>query len=165
MTQDYKYLNFPSKLIRVALVTFMISGLSLPTKIVFASNLVNYSFMKLEQIQELIARQVNGWETANTDQIIADFAEDSLFIVPGTRYQGKKAIQQVVVSHFADYTNIKITVKRIIFDGRDGAVEWDWQEENKATGELIFAEDAIVFAVENGKIKYWREYIEPKSAS
>jgi hypothetical protein len=39
-------------------------------------------------IPELIQRQAQAWETADSDKIIADFAEDSVFIVPGSRFRG-----------------------------------------------------------------------------
>ncbi|MEC4891587.1 MAG: nuclear transport factor 2 family protein [Oscillatoria sp. PMC 1051.18] len=164
MSEDYKYLNFFAKLIRVTLVTLVIYGLILPTSIVFANNLATLPFLE-SNIHQLIARQVNGWETANADQIIADFAEDGLFIVPGSTSQGKQAIKQAVENYFANYTDTKITVKRIVFNGKVGAVEWDWQQKKKETGEISLAEDAIIFELENGKIQYWREYIDTKSAS
>jgi limonene-1,2-epoxide hydrolase len=41
-------------------------------------------------------------------------------------------------------------------------VEWDWRDQNRKTGKEGFAEDAIVFELANGKILYWREYIEKK---
>jgi limonene-1,2-epoxide hydrolase len=47
--------------------------------------------------------------------------------------------------------------------GNEGAVEWLWSEKNRKTGEESQAEDAIVFELEGGKIKYWREYIDKQS--
>ena len=56
--------------------------------------------------------------------------------------------------------------KRIIIDDYQGAVEWDWSEGQKKTGQQSEAEDAIIFEVQDdGKISYWREYIEKKSNS
>ncbi len=53
-----------------------------------------------------------------------------------------------------------MTIKRIVLSGDEGAVEWTWSETNKKTGKQSQAEDAIIFELEKGKIKYWREYID-----
>ncbi len=111
-------------------------------------------------IQQIVERQANAWETADSDKIIADFAEDSLFIVPGFTLKGKQQIKDSAESYFAEFTDTKITIKRIIGNESQGAVEWSWSEKNKKTGETSQAEDAIVFELESGKIKYWREYID-----
>jgi limonene-1,2-epoxide hydrolase len=57
-----------------------------------------------------------------------------------------------------------VTIKRIIAKGNEGAIEWEWSETNKKTGQTSRAEDAIVFELEHGKIKYWREYIDKQSS-
>ncbi|HBL62139.1 MAG TPA: nuclear transport factor 2 family protein [Cyanobacteria bacterium UBA8803] len=114
-------------------------------------------------IQEILERQANAWETANSDQIIADFAEDGLFIIPGATFRGKLQIKETAESYFAQFTGTKVTIKRIIAQGNEGAVEWSWSEKNKKTGEESQAEDAIIFELEGGQIKYWREYIDKQS--
>ena len=35
--------------------------------------------------------------------------------------------------------------------------------KTKKTGETSRAEDAIIFELEDGKIKYWREYIDKQA--
>lgn len=114
-------------------------------------------------IKQLVERQANAWENADSDKLIADFAEDSLFIVPDAIFRGKLQIKQVAEDYFAKFTDTKIKIKRIIFQGATGAIEWEWREKNQETGEISYAEDAIVFELEEGKIKYWREYIDKKS--
>ena len=63
-----------------------------------------------------------------------------------------------------DAIRASYSFKRTIVDGDKncGAVEWDWRDQNRKTGKEGFAEDAIVFELANGKILYWREYIEKK---
>lgn len=111
-------------------------------------------------IKQLVERQAKAWESADSDKIIADFAEDSLFIVPGSTFRGKQQIKESAESYFAEFTEIQITIKRIIANGNEGAIEWSWSDKNKKTGKTSQAEDAIVFELEEGKIKYWREYID-----
>ncbi len=51
----------------------------------------------------------------------------------------------------------------MIIEDNQGAVEWDWSDRNKKTGQQSEAEDAIIFELQDdGKIIYWREYIEKK---
>jgi len=114
-------------------------------------------------IPELIQRQAQAWETADSDKIIADFAEDSVFIVPGSRFRGKQQIQAAAEDYFAQVTETKITINTIIVQGNKGAVEWIWRQRNKETGELSKVEDAIIFELDQGKITYWREYMDNKS--
>lgn len=111
-------------------------------------------------IKQIVERQVYAWETADSDKIIADFAEDSLFIVPGSTFRGKQQIKEAAKQYFSEFTDTKVTIKRIIGNGNAGTVEWSWSDKNQTTGEESQAEDAIVFELEEGKIKYWREYID-----
>ena len=116
-------------------------------------------------IQQLVERQANAWETADSEKIIADFADDGLFVVPGSQFSGKEEIKAAAESYFAEFVDTTVTIKRIIVKGNEGAIEWTWNEKNKATGETSQAEDAIIFELEDGKIKYWREYIDKESRS
>ena len=112
------------------------------------------------KIKQMLERQIHAWESADSDRLIADFAEDSLFIVPGSTFRGKQQIKEVAKKYFSEFTDTKVTVKRIIVNGNEGTVEWTWSDKNKTTGKESQAEDAIVFELEEGKIKYWREYID-----
>ncbi len=120
------------------------------------------SFSDLEsidpKIKQIVERQIQAWETADSDKLIADFAEDSWFIVPGSTFRGKQQIKAAANQYFLEFTATKVIIKRIIVSGNEGTVEW--RDKNKATGEESLAEDAIVFELEQGKIKYWREYID-----
>lgn len=113
-----------------------------------------------QSVQQLVERQAKAWETADSDKIIADFAEDSLFIVPGSTFRGKQQIKEAAEQYFAEFADTKVTIKRIITNENEGAVEWSWSDRNKKTGEISQAEDAIIFELEAEKIKYWREYID-----
>ncbi len=112
------------------------------------------------QIQDLVQRQREAWLTGNIDHIIADFAEDCLFVVSASRLQGKQEVKQSAEDFFASHSVVSIEIHRLIENGNQGAVEWSWSEMNHKTGESSKAEDAIIFSVENGKINYWREYID-----
>ncbi len=112
-----------------------------------------------QRIKQIVERQAQAWEMANSEQIIADFSEDSLFIIPGNTFRGKRQIKEAAERYFSEFTETKVTIKRIIVNGNEAAVEWTWREKNKV-GEISQAEDVIIFELKDGKIKYWREYIE-----
>jgi uncharacterized protein (TIGR02246 family) len=117
--------------------------------------------MSVDQaIKQIVERQANAWATADSEKIIADFTDDSVFIVPGFSFRGKKQIKEMVENYFAGYMDVTVTIKRIIQSGNRVAVEWSWSDKNKKTGKKAYAEDAIVSELEGGKIKYWREYID-----
>jgi len=151
---------------------FSCTGSAVAANLHFCSNLSKGSIIAMlspdtnpieSRIPELIQRQAQAWETADSDKIIADFAEDSLFIVPGSRFRGKQQIKAAADDYFAQVTETQITINTIIVQGNKGAIEWIWLQRNKETGELSKAEDAIIFELDQGKITYWREYMDNKS--
>lgn len=131
--------------------------------------LIAFLFLSLGQmnseqaISAMVQRQASAWENADSSAIVRDFAEDAIFIAAGTKFEGKEAIKQASEDYFAQFSDTKVTIKRIIIDRVQGAVEWDWSDRNKKTGQNSQAEDAIIFELKDGKIVYWREYIEKKS--
>jgi uncharacterized protein (TIGR02246 family) len=115
-----------------------------------------------QQILDLVNRQAKAWENADAQAIAADFAEDAIFIAPGSEFNGKQQVQKAAQDYFKQFTDTQVRIKRIIIDGDRGAVEWAWSDRNRQTDKPSYAEDAIIFELENSKIVYWREYIEKK---
>jgi uncharacterized protein (TIGR02246 family) len=122
----------------------------------------------VSNIEALVTRQASAWERGDVGTIIRDFAPNAEFIAAGKTFPGVAAIQNAAENYFKQVRDTKVTMKRIIID-RDlasGAVEWDWSDRNRSSGQVFEAEDAIVFELrDDGKITYWREYIEKKSNS
>ena len=125
--------------------------------------LVSMSSSPTLSMHQLVKRQAQAWENADAETVVADFAEDALFIAPGYRFEGKQAIKRAAEDYFAHFTDTTITIKRIIAQGNEGAVEWLWSDVNRKTNQRTNADDAIVFELHNGKITYWREYIDKKT--
>ncbi|MGB3534853.1 MAG: nuclear transport factor 2 family protein [Microcoleaceae cyanobacterium] len=115
-------------------------------------------------LQALVERQATAWETGDVASIIRDFAPNAIFKAAGYTFEGIDAIEKTAEDYFKKFTDIKVTIKRIIIQENMGAVEWEYRDRNRETGEGSDAEDSIIFEVEdNGKIIYWREYIENKT--
>jgi uncharacterized protein (TIGR02246 family) len=116
--------------------------------------------MNSEQARALVERQARAWERADLAAIVADFAPDGVLISPGGRWQGYDALRQSAESFFAAATDVQVVVTRVLLDGDQGAAEWTWSETSRADGRRHTVEDAIIFALRDDQIVYWREYFD-----
>ena len=153
MKLKQKYRNFV--ILAIATGTFLLN-------IFVTSQTVAKAVSTKEEITQMVRRQARAWEEQNVMAIADDFAEDAIFIAAGFRFEGKQRIQQAARDYFNQFHNTSVEIERIIIDGNEGAVQWDWSDRNRQSGQEGFAEDAIIFELEDGKIVYWREYIEKK---
>jgi len=154
----YSYFNLTGSAVAANLYSY--SNLSEGNRLTMVSPDPQATQLK---ISDLIKRQARAWETADSDQIIADFAEDGVFIVPGSQFRGKQQIKAAVDDYFSQVAETQIRIDTIIVQENKGAVEWTWCQRNKETGQLSKTEDAIIFELDQGKIKSWREYMDNKS--
>jgi uncharacterized protein (TIGR02246 family) len=102
-----------------------------------------------------------AWIDRDADALAQLFTEDGILIVPGQRWQGRAKIRSEIAKFARDYTDVSITIHRIIIDRGKAAVEWHYEDTERATGKRNRSDDAIVIEVENGQISYWREYFDP----
>ena len=123
-----------------------------------------YFNLKNSMIQEIVVRQAKAWENADAETIVADFAENGIFVVSESTFSGREAIKAAVTEYFDQFQSTKVKIIQIIVEGDRGTVEWTWRDINKTTKEEAYAEDAIILELRDGKIVYWREYIDKKSA-
>ena len=126
-------------------------------------SVANSVTMNREEIGAMVRRQATAWENGDVSAIIADFAEDALFIAARKEFKGKKAIQKAAEDYFAQFGDVRVKIIRIIVEDNSGAVQWDWSDRNRQTEVASYAEDAIIFELKDNKIIYWREYIEKVS--
>ena len=126
---------------------------------------MNSQTISQKSMQALVARQAEAWETQDVATLISDFAPDAVFKAASFTFTGVEAIKKAAEDYFRDFTDTQVEIKRVIIEGNMGAVEWDWRDRNQKTGKPSAAEDAIIFELrDDGKIVYWREYIERKKA-
>ena len=128
---------------------------------IFTPRTMAQSLLPREQIEAIVTRQARAWENQDAKAIADDFADDAVFIAAGFKFVGKQKIEQAAKDYFRGVQSTTVTINNVIIEENKGAVEWDWRDLNKA-GKEGFAEDAIVFELAQGKIIYWREYIEKK---
>jgi uncharacterized protein (TIGR02246 family) len=113
-----------------------------------------------QDIRSTIELARKAWSDRDADALAELFTEDGTLIVPGQRWQGQTRIRSQIAKFARDYTDVSITIERIIIDGDRAAVEWHYEDTEKATGKRNRSDDAIVLEVQNGRISYWREYFD-----
>ncbi len=113
-----------------------------------------------QEIRAIVERAKNAWVARDADALAQLFTPDAQLIVPGQRWQGQAKIREEVAKFSRLYTDVQITIHRTIVDGNHAAVEWHYEDTEKATGKRSQADDAIVIEVKNGRISYWREYFD-----
>lgn len=112
------------------------------------------------EMRSLITQAKDAWIARDAAALTQLFTPNGQLIVPGQRWQGQAQIQAEVAKFARQYTDVKITIYRIIIDGERAAVEWHYEDTEIATGKRSESDDAIVIEVENGRISYWREYFD-----
>jgi uncharacterized protein (TIGR02246 family) len=113
--------------------------------------------------RSLIQQAADAWINGDADAFSALFLPEGEFMVPGNCWVGPEAIRQVAADFAAAYSDVKIEIRRILLDNHQAAVEWHWQENEKATGKHGSADDTIVIDFQDGRIRRWREYIDIQS--
>jgi uncharacterized protein (TIGR02246 family) len=116
--------------------------------------------MNSEEARVLVERQARAWERADLAAIVADFAPDGILISPRGRWRGHDALRRAAESVFAAVTDVRVVVTRTLLEGDQGAAEWTWSETNRADGGRHTVEDAIIFALCDDKLVFWREYLD-----
>ena len=64
------------------------------------------------------------------------------------------------IDYHKSFNNTKIYINKIIIDGNDLAVEWQFASTNIKTGNRTAISDAIIGKVRDGKIIIWKEYLD-----
>jgi uncharacterized protein (TIGR02246 family) len=117
--------------------------------------------MTRDEVWAFLQTRARAWEVGDLDGIAAGYAADVVLIAPGgIRLEGIEALRENNARYFADFTDIRVQLTRVVLDGDEGALEWTWSETRRADGQRRSVDDAIVFALRDGKIVYWREYFD-----
>jgi uncharacterized protein (TIGR02246 family) len=113
-----------------------------------------------QNVRALIEQARNAWVARDPDAVAQLFTSDGELIVPGQRWQGQTKIRQEVSKFAEQFIDVSITIRRVVVDGNQAAVEWHYEDTEKRTGKRNKADDAIVLEVKDGRIVYWREYFD-----
>lgn len=116
-------------------------------------------------VQSLIEKARGAWIARDIDALTALFSGNAEFIVPGQRLQGKSSIREELKKFVDRYSDVNITIKRVVTDGNQAAIEWHYEDIQKATGQHSATDDVIIIEVDQGRICYWREYFDTETLS
>jgi uncharacterized protein (TIGR02246 family) len=117
--------------------------------------------MTRDEVWAFLQARARAWESGDLEAIAAGYAPDAVLIAPGgIRLEGSEALRENNGRYFADYTDIRVNLTRVVLDGDEGVLEWTWSETRRADGQRRSVDDTIVFVLRDGKIAYWREYFD-----
>jgi uncharacterized protein (TIGR02246 family) len=109
----------------------------------------------------LVDRQLQSWQKADFSIAAGDWAPDGELVSPGGHLK-KSEIQGAMTDYFKHFKDLNVVVKRVILssDGREAAIEWDWNVIRIRDGAKAHSPDCIIVDLESDKIKSWREYFD-----
>ena len=112
-----------------------------------------------ELIKSLVNQHAKAWETGDYELLDSILHEDLVFAYPGRRLNKAETLIDLK-EYNASFKDTKIYVNKIIIDGNDVAVEWQFASTNKITGNRTAVSDAIIGRIQDGKIIVWKEYLD-----
>jgi ketosteroid isomerase-like protein len=98
--------------------------------------------------QEIFQHHAEALIAGDIDEIVADYADDAVFITPGGVLRGKDGVRQGFTSLLADLPAAKWDVPTQIFEGDVLFIEWNAVSASTRAMDGI---DTFVFA--DGKIR------------
>ena len=116
--------------------------------------------IKNEQIaKELVNRHAKAWETGDVKLLDSVLHEDAVFAYPGRRLNKQETLTDLV-DYSKSFKDTRIYISKIIIDGDDVAVEWQFASTSIKTGNRTAVSDAVIGRIKDGKIIVWKEYLD-----
>ena len=112
-----------------------------------------------QKIKELIYQHAKAWETGDYELLDSVLHNDIIFAYPGRRLNKQETLTDLI-DYNKSFKDTKIYINKIIINGNDLAVEWQFASTNIKTGNRTAVSDAIIGKVEDGKIIVWKEYLD-----
>ncbi len=123
----------------------------------------NQKNMNQQEIRTLIEKARHAWVNQDVDALVQMFAAEGEIILPGKKWQGRAKIKEEITNFAQQYANVKIEIRRILIDHNQAAVEWHYEDTEKATGHRHKADDVIMIDFQDGCISRWREYFDTET--
>jgi len=114
-------------------------------------------------IRTTIEAARNAWVRQDAAALAELFTSDGVLMVPGQQWQGRDRIRAELDRFVQSSANVQIEIKRMIIEGNQAAVEWYYEDVDKATGQRNQADDVIVVDFEGKQISCWREYFDTET--
>ena len=137
------------KFILILLVIFILS----------CSTKTNIKIKNNEFVKELVYKHAKAWETGDYELFESILHDELIFAYPSRRMNKNETLKDFIDYH-KSFNNTKIYINKIIIDGNDLAVEWQFASTNIKTGNRTAVSDAIIGKVKGGKLIVWKEYLD-----
>ena len=111
------------------------------------------------ELTEMVYNHAKAWETGDRELLDSLLHEGVVFAYPGRRLNKSQTLEDL--EYFAGHFNeTKVYISKIIIDGNDVAVEWQFATTDLETGKRQVVSDAIIAKVKDGKFAVWKEYLD-----
>ncbi len=114
---------------------------------------------KDESAKDLVYRHAKAWETGDYELFDSVMHQDVVFAYPGRRMYKDETMKDFTEYH-KSFSNTRIYINKIIVNGDDLAVEWQFASTSVKTGNRTAVSDAIIGKIKDGKIIVWKEYLD-----
>lgn len=115
--------------------------------------------MREAKIEQMVVDHARAWETGDDGLLDSLLHKDVIFAYPGRRLNKQQTIEDL--QFFRDaFTDTKVYINKVIVDGDDVAVEWQFATTRKETGKREVVSDAVIGKVKDGKFIVWKEYLD-----
>lgn len=110
-------------------------------------------------VRALVEQHARAWETGDEKLLSSVLHPDVVFAYPGRRLTKEETLNDL--RSFRDaYTDTKVYIHKVIVDGNDVAVEWQFATTNTKTGKREVVSDAIIAHIQDGRFDVWKEYLD-----
>ena len=110
-------------------------------------------------VKELVYKHAKAWETGDMELLESVLHEDVIFAYPGRRLNERETLSDFIYYN-KSFKKTKIYINKIIVDGDNLAVEWQFASTNIETGNRTAVSDAIIGKIKDGRIIVWKEYLD-----
>ena len=112
-------------------------------------------------VRSIVNRELHAWVSRDFSVAASDWLPSAELISPGGHVKAGD-IQPVITDYFKHFRDLHVTVKRVFVsaDGRNAAIEWDWEVTRIRDGKHGITHDAILVELEGSKIKTWSEFFD-----
>jgi ketosteroid isomerase-like protein len=117
--------------------------------------------MTVAKLNALLERQAQAWEKQDFSIAAGDWTADGVLTSPGGHVKVGD-LQAVITDYAKHFTKLDVKVTNVFLspDGKQAAIEWDWDVTRVRDGKQGLTHDAILVTFEGEKIKSWREYFD-----
>ena len=110
-------------------------------------------------IVKLVEDHAKAWETGDIGLMDKILHEDIIFAYPGRRLNKTQTLEDL--EYFRNnFNDTKVYINKIIIDGNNVAVEWQFATTEIKTGKRQVVSDAIVGEIKDGRWIVWKEYLD-----